>query len=169
MLEKGLASYFEVLSNRNERSHRQEVVGDLISTLWKQNKWPLRDYERKKKRSETWSGELLEREEGIRERHCGSFTWLGLRTRGTRGPGGGSCLWNLFELTRSLVWENEPILLEERRRLGKRKRWSWQSLEPRTSRDILKTKMPFITKLKVPVNSAESGRGMWIASNTPAC
>lgn len=39
---------------------------------------------RKKKRS-TWSGELLEREAGIRERHCGSFTWLGLRTRGTRG------------------------------------------------------------------------------------
>lgn len=49
MLEKGLASYFEVLCNRNERSHRQEVVGDVISTLWKQNKWPLRDYEKKKK------------------------------------------------------------------------------------------------------------------------
>lgn len=49
MLEKGLASNFEVLCNRNERSHRQEVVGDIISTLWKQNKWPLRDYEKKKK------------------------------------------------------------------------------------------------------------------------
>lgn len=160
MLEKGLASYFEVLCNRNERSHRQEVVGDIISTLWKQNKWPLRDYE-KKKRS-TWSGELLEREAGIREGHCGSFTWLRLRTGGTRGR----------KLFVEFVWTysitslrnlDEPILLEARRRLGKRKRWGWQSLEPRTSRDILKTKMPFITKLKVPVNSAESGRGMWIA------
>lgn len=50
--------------------------------------------------------------------------------------------------------------LEEHQRSAKRQRWDWESMTLRTSHDILRTKIPFILKLKEPVNSAASGRGM---------
>ena len=72
---------------------------------------------------------------------------------GWRGWGWGWRSWNLFQFTRSLARESEPMCW----RPDTRQRRDWQSIEPRTIRDILSTKIIFILKLKVSANSAASG------------